>query len=666
MTRSEKASARNSHVLAGSGGEARVLPVFDEVVGVDPTDPEGLIPLPVSLMPLECRVPQWAPGPGIDRTHTLTLWWRVRGVDVRADQQPFTGPLNPALFPYPLYVPVDYMRETDAVVEAFYTVDDGGGDPVPSFAWTLTVDNNPPKFQDPDDKARFVDPAIEVSGITEAVLAANPLIEVEVPAYIGRAGLDRVGYYLSNNTPPFPPVQTGSQAFALVTDPLILRIPAEHFRGLNNGMAYLQYRLYDRAGNFSGFSAPMDFQVLLTATPSNLPRPDIRPPAYIDFLIKRDDARAVVTARVPSEYDNFAPGDSVVMIWDGRPVLPGQTITGFPAEVPIPWSILRGPGPLALTEVEVHYEIHRVGRPSVPSPSSFFWVDLTVAGQDHANAPALLNPTLGRVDVFGKGSGLHNELDFRDATAGAEVWVRLYQNPVADQLLELYWNSVGPVAHYTVQPGDTFDLPVQFTDVPGSVIVDGGNYIDLPVYYTTSNGVNEQQSDNTYVNVHAAPLVRFDAPLIEHSLHGSARYLTCESKPAICHGVYWFIRDDFRFDPSDEIEFFWQGYLENNWEGPIDDTDFSITVNYVPGGQSVRVWPWETKIEPMRNYASATAEYFVRRGGALIAHSHIGRVRIDRISSGSGRICQPGDVGFCDDVEEGCAGEGTDNSHVIP
>lgn len=274
----------------------------------------------------------------------------------------------------------------------------------------------------------------------------------------------------------------------------------------------------------------------------------------------------------------------------------------------------------------------------------------------------MLNPTLGRVDVFGKGSGLHNELDFRDATAGAEVWVRLYQNPVPGQLLELYWNGVGPVAHYTVQPGDTFDLPVQFTDVPGSVIVDGGNYIDLPVYYTTSNGVNEQQSDNTHVNVHAAPLVRFDAPLIEHTLHGPAKYLTCESTPAICHGVYWFIRDDFRFNPGDEIEFFWQGYLENNWEGPIDDTDFSITVNYVPGGQSVRVWPWETKIEPMRNYASATAEYFVRRGGALIAHSQIGRVRIDRISSGSGRPCQPGDFGFCDDVQEGCAGEGADQS----
>lgn len=69
----------------------------------------------------------------------------------------------------------------------------------------MTVDNNPPRFQSPDDKARFVDPAIEASGITEAVLAANPFIDVQLAAYIGRAGRDLVGYYLSNNTPPFPP-----------------------------------------------------------------------------------------------------------------------------------------------------------------------------------------------------------------------------------------------------------------------------------------------------------------------------------------------------------------------------------------------------------------------------------------------------------------------------
>ena len=635
-----------------------MLDEFDEIVGVDPSDPQGLIPLAVSLQPLECRIPQWIPGPSPTRTHILKLWWRIQGIDVEASSQSFTGPLNPADFPYSLYIPVDFMREIDAVVEVYYEVLAEDGTRIFSAPRTLTVDNNPPRFQHPDDKAQFVDPSIELTGITEAVLATHPFIEVLLTNYIGRAEGDLAGWYLDDDTPPFPSIQKGTQEFPTISEPLILRIPADDFRTLPNGTAYLQYRLYDRAGNFTVLSAPMNFQVNLMPSPVNLLPPEIRPPAYNDFLIKRDDARASVAAVIQNQYTGFAPGDSVVMIWDGRRVLPPQPITHFPFAVEIPWDVLRGTAPLALMEVPVQYEIHRPGRPPFPSPLRFIWVNLTIAGQDHVNAPALRNDTLPLVDVFGKGSGLHNELDFRDRELGAEVWVRLYQDPQPGERLELYWNGVGPVAHYVVQAGDVTDQPVQFTDVSGSVIVGGGNDPGIPVYYTTSNSVNEQHSPETLVNVHVAPLVKFDAPLIEHTLHGPARYLTCESKPSICHGVYWFILADSRYLPGDEIEFFWQGFLSNAWENPIDGTDFNSTVllsaDDIASGLSIRVWPWETKIEPMRNFASATAEFFVRRGGALIGDSVVGRVRIDRVSPGSGKICQPGDAGFCDGSLEGC------------
>lgn len=53
--------------------------------------------------------------------------------------------------------------------------------------------------------------------------------------------------------------------------------------------------------------------------------------------------------------------------------------------------------------------------------------------------------------------------------------------------------------------------------------------------------------------------------------------------------------------------------LSNAWENPIDGTDFNSTVllsaDDIASGLSIRVWPWETKIEPMRNFASATAEF---------------------------------------------------------
>ena len=636
---------------------------FTEIVGVDPTDPDGLIPLAVSLRPLECRIPQWIPGPSPGRTHTLKLIWTVRGVAVEADSREFIGPLNPADFPVSLFVPADFMRELDAVVDLHYEILTDGGITTPALpARRLTVDNNWPDWLHPSHQLTFVDPNIDVTGITDDVLNANPFIEVLVPGYRGRVGRDKVAFYLSNTNPPFPLRQTGEQVFFFADEPLILRVPADAFRTLANGTAYLSGRLYDRAGNFSGLSAPKDFQVRLTALPSNLPRPVIRFPAYEDFLINREDARRSVIAEISRVYDGYAPGDEVVMYWNGRAVLPAQPVDRFPFPVVIPWNILRGTAPLVREEVPVRYEIRRGVQPPVPSPSGFFWVDLTIAGQDHANAPERLNITLERVEVFGLGSGLRDELDFSDGVAGAQVWVRLYVNPQPGEQLALYWNNgAAPVAHYTVQAGDVTGQPVRFLpDVAGSVIIREGNHPALPVHYTTYNGVNVQDAPATPVNVHVAPLHKLNAPLIQHTLHGPALYLVCESRPAICHGVRWLVAPDPWFELNDEIEFFWQGFSSNNGERPISDTDFSEThslnANQLRDGLVVTVLPWE-KIEPMRQYASATAAFYVRRRGALLAESGEALVRIDRTSSGTTPPCQPGDTGFCDGTLEDFPGE---------
>jgi len=584
--------------------------------------------------------------------------WTVRGVPVEADSRDFVGPLDPDDFDVSLFVPTDYMREIDAVVQLHYEVESADGVITPFPSRTLTVDNNPPGFLHPADELTFVDSNIALRGITEAVLAANPFIEVRVPDYRGRDGRDRVAYYLSTNTPPFPLRQTGEQVFFFIDEPLILRIPADFFRALPNGPAYLHGRLYDRADNFSVLSAPNQFAVNLTARPSNLPAPVIRPPAYDDLLIKRDDARATVFAQIPRQYDGYAPGDEVLMYWDNRAVLPAVAIDRFPFPVAIPWDILRGTAPLVREEVPVRYEILRGAQPPVSSRLGFFWVDLTIAGQDHANAPALLNPTLERVEVFGLGSGLRDELDFRDRTAGAQVFVRLYDNPVPPERLEFYWNGSGPVAHYDVQPGDVTGRVARFTDVPGSVIIREGSHPTLQVFYTTSNGVNEQHSPPTSVNVHVEPLAEFSAPTLQHTLHGPANYLTCESRPAICHGVIWHISADARFRIGDQLKFYWQGFRTNAGEDPIADTDYDQEIDlnddHLNNGVRVVVLPWDTKIEPMRVRASATASFLLFRGASLIGGSRQGLVRIDRVSPGSGDICQPGDTGFCDGALDDC------------
>lgn len=635
-----------------------MLDPFREIVGVPESDPEGLIVRPFRDMPLECHINKWVPGPTLGRTNTVELIWSVGGVEVPVDPHQFDeASYAAAPEPIVLHVPAHFMLDFDAVIELRYRVKEDGNPDVDSLPRTLRLDRNPPSFLLPSDSPWFVDPDIAASGITEAVLAANEFIEIGIPDFVVRAARDQASIYLSDETPPFPLIHTVIKTFDFTDEPLIIPVHRDFFRALPNGQGFMTGRAYDRSGNFSPLTASTSFNVNLIPSPSNLLPPVIRPPAYLDLLLKRDDARAGIVAQVPAPaYTDYMPNDSVVMIWDGRPVLPALPITGFPFSVPIPWNILRVPGPLAREEVPVRYEIHRAGRNPFPSPVSFFWVDWTIAGQDHAGAPALLNPTLERVQVIGNGSGLSNELDLRDRVVGASVWGRLYVDPQPGEVLALYWGSRGPLAHYTVQPGDVFDQLVRFVpDVSGADIVAEGNHPEMEVFYTTSNGVNEQHAPQTLVNVHVDPLIELDAPKILHTLLGGGNYLTCASLPAICHGVRWLIPADSRMREHDQVELFWQGFSSNAWENPIDDTDFqgreSITAEHLQNGVPMVVLPWETKIEPMRVYASATAQYFLYRGGALVGQSKMGRVRIDRVSPGSGKVCQPGDPGFCDGTD---------------
>lgn len=654
MTSSTKA-AKPGH-SPRHGGVLSLAP-FNEIVGVSVADPEGLIVIPFRDMPLVCRVNKWVPGPLDDITNTLELIWRVGGIDVVAASREFTEAEYVAEpDPISLSVPAHFMLDFDAVIELRYRVKQEGNPDVDSPHRNLRIDRNAPVFLLPSATPSFVDPDITASGITEAVLLANEFIEIRIPDFATRAGEDQISVYLSDETPPFPLIHTVIRTLSFIDEDLIIRVHRDFFRALPNGTNYMTGRAYDRSGNFSPLSASAGFTVNLIAMPSDLQPPEIRPPAYIDNLLKRDDARAGIAALIPGPYTGFLVGDEVEVIWAGRPVLPPVAITHFPFPVLIPWTILRIPGPLIREQVPVRYRIHRAGHTPFPSLSNLFWVDFTIAGQDHAAAPALRNATLERVQVVGLGSGLTNELDLRDRDLGARVWVRLYLNPQPGEVLALYWGNRGPVAYYTVQPGDVTNQLVQFLpDVSGADIVGEGNNPALPVWYSTSNGVNEQHSPDTSVNVHVDPLIQFAAPRISHTLHGGASYLTCESRPATCHGVRWHVPADTRMRPDDELRFYWQGYLTNNWENAIAGTDFEVRVTirdeHLSGGVPIVVLPWDTKIEPMRDKASATAQCYLFRGGSLIGESATGRIKIDRVSPASGRICQPGDVGFCDGTD---------------
>lgn len=621
------------------------------VPGIDPNDPRGLIPISLMGGPLCVEIPPWDPEPDpLNTPHILRLHWRREGSAREVDQRKIFAPPPPLPDIHVMHVPLEILREQSGTVEVYYSVTDSYGNPSFMDPKLLTVDIDRPQLVRPEDRLGFVDEPLPV--MDEQYLLDYPHVAFHLPFYNIRADRDRVEFRLANV--PNPPASAPVGAYTLVSsnDPLVVYLEAAAFRTLANGDAYIFYRVFDEVGNYSERSAGLAFQLALKPMPGELPMPQIAPPAYDDSLIKRDDARANVFVRITA-YPNWAPGDQVRVYWKHR-AAPIQEVTGFPFDVEIPWNVLRGPltDPLIAESVPVHYEIIRGNLPPFRSFAISVDMNLTVAGQDHADAPALLNVDLPLAEVWGLTSNLQNVVNHEDNPAGARARVLLYENPQPGQVLGFYWNGIGPVASYTVQPGDVEGQLVFSTVIPWAVMEDIINPA-LPVYYTTSNGVNEQQANNTRVNVNTGALIEFLLPVLEHTLTGGGGYLSCCSTPEIFSGVRWKIAPDVRFELNDEVFFFWEGYCSSNWAPPVlEESKFSQVLVFdtqgkLENGLDVLVKPYEDRVLPMRDYGSASAWYQVRRGGSLIGKSLPRRIRIDLIYPGSGGYCQAGDIISC-------------------
>lgn len=631
-------------------GVLALLPMI--IPGVDPLDPNGLIPAALMLAPLQVQIPMWAPPPEpLDTPHILKLYWERGGVVVYSDSMTIDSPPPPLPTLHTLFIPLLVLRALSGPVELYYTVTDSfGGISTLNPKRTLTVDMDAPQLLNPTDQLAFVVPP--VPAVDEAYLTSNPQVPFHVPPFIGRTDGDRIYFYLSNLANPPVAGEDGVYELVLGSDPLIATLAAAAFRTLSNGDAYIFFRIFDKAGNFSDRSAGLVFQLALTALPGPRPLPQIVPPRYDDLLINREDARAGVFVRIGS-YTDWAVGDEVIVYWKGRPTA-RHPVNGFPTDVEVPWNVMRGPltDPLVPEALPVRYEIIRGALPPFPSFNILVNVNLTVAGQDHANAPALFNPDLPVPQVWGLVSNTQNVVNHDDNPAGARARVLLYENPVPGEILRFYWNGIGPVATYTVQFGDVAGQLVFSTVIPWAVMAGVINSA-LPVYYTTSNGVNDQQSDNVLVDVNTGALISFQAPILQHTLVGPASYLGCCSKPEIFLGVEWSLAPDNRFELYDVVTFFWEGFLVNNWEPPVidesryDDTKTFSTAADLMNGLHFRVEPYEEKVVPMRNFGSARAWYQVRRGGSLIGESLPRRIRVDLLSAGSGQYCKLGDIIQC-------------------
>ncbi|WLG41740.1 hypothetical protein [Pseudomonas rhodesiae] len=630
-------------------GALALLPI--NIPGVDPADPTGLIPAALMLAPLRVLIPMWAPPPEpLDTPHILKLFWARAGVVVYSDDLVVNSPPPPLPAEHEMFIPLVVLREQSGPVELYYSVTDSfGGESVLDPKRTLTVDMSSPQLLNPADHLEFVVPPSPL--MDEAYLINNPQVAFDVPLYTGRNDGDIIHFYLSNSANP--PVAGEDGTFELVssTDPLVVTLPADAFRRLSNGAAYVFFRIFDRAGNFSDRSAGLPFQLALVPLPGDLPLPQIVPPRYDDLLINREDARAGVFVRITA-YTDWAPMDQVIVYWKGRPTAV-QPVNSFPCDVEVPWSVLRGPltDPLIAETVPVRYEIIRGALPPFPSFNIPVNVNLTIAGQDHVNAPALLNPDLPVAQVWGLTSNTQDVVNHDDNPAGARARVLLYDNPEPGQILRFYWNGTGPVATYTVQLGDVEGQLVFSSVIPWAAMTGVINPA-LPVYYTTSNGVNDQRSPNTLVNVNTGALIQFNEPVLKHSLVGPAAKLACCSKPEIFEGVGWYVAPDARFQLNDVVRLMWEGFPNNNWSPPaIDESRYAENQTFfiqeqLEGGLNFLVWPYEEKVVPMHDSRTAQAWFQVRRGGALIGESKPRYIRID-LNYPTGGYCQAGDEILC-------------------
>lgn len=613
---------------------------------LDQADPEGLLPTGTQNQDLEAFIEKrwavYAYDPNM--SDKIELYWALsinkqNATPIWSIELP--GPIEESIFPYPLFVPKNLLQ-ADGRHELWYVITSSFiAFPTPSFHKIVTIDTTAPSYEKQLESLLYPSDLVGTV-ITEAYLATH-LDTVELtlplPLYTGVADGDVISLYWSDVYPPTGPAVLEKTVLdaEIIAQDIRLDLSGDTIRApAKNGIFYALYKVRDRAGNETlTFSKPATATVSLDPLPGILPAPTV-PLHDTDGLLHRADARSGINVQVVF-FDHALPTDEVVFTWDGTRLASKFAI--FPVSADVPWAVLTangmGPGRIA-----VGYEVIRGGW-SQSSPSAPINIDFSIAGQDHPNAPALLNPLLTLSEIKGQ-SGIPNELIPSDRNAPVIPSVDLYQTPVAGQVLELYWGA-WPVfaAVYTVQPGDMAGQRVQFSEVPWSIIDSAPNNAALPVYYTTSNAVNQQQSPNTYVKVMVVTIDDLPEPdFPDADIWG---YINCDDNPwdGIRNEIT-FINN--RFDAGDVITLFWQGYRNFNDTDPIPETygefEYEIkTTDITRGSAIITVLPYSPHIEPIIEGAGG-AHYTLTKKDGQFGTSPTGIVKIIRLRA-DGTLCEP-------------------------
>ena len=532
---------------------------------------EGAWLLPVGLQGRPLTVEITKPWPAFEQDPNRWIRFGLYVEGEVVDTVDVFPPYDAAVqFPLFFSVPPDKLSAPDtyhlfyrALFEDFNYLDSG---PI-----LLDVDHRAPNHDNPGAPLIFPDEVLR-GGVTEDWLRRNnDQLRVEVPRWTDMKLEDEVLFYWGTIVDAEPVARLVINAGHLQPDSVIeFHYSGDILREKGNGLLNGYYVLSDRAGNLNDPSPPVPIDVIdLPAVPGVFP-PPVVPLASSDRLIDLGDARTGVTVRI-DEITDALVGDTLQIWWNGR-ALPLLTLgTGFqwPQSVSVSWPILSADGFAGRVPCEVFYEWQRGTSAPKRSPSTFFDVDLSVAGPDPVG-PDPVNPNLARPLV--KGLTGDDVLLGPDHGQDARVLVPLYANPVAGELLELYWgNHPQPVDSYRVQSADSPGQIITFT-VPWPVIEAVGNSPALPVWYWVSNGVNRQRSEDTPVRVAVMPLEGLE-PVSFPDIVNVNGFINCEYAP--WNGIRVRIPGNpVLLAQGDRLEVSWQLCVGITGEQPLLETVF--------------------------------------------------------------------------------------------
>ncbi|WP_044420381.1 hypothetical protein [Pseudomonas syringae group genomosp. 3] len=538
------------------------------------------------------------------------------------------------LYSGPIEVPDDlqFFIAPDLLVsgkpyELVYEHSDGLGNTMPSIPFVLDVDYQVPNRNQPGAPAVLPD-EVASGGLTLEYLETHDTLDITVPRSSDILAGDMVTIswvpvvarsFRQDFTPITSKVVTVPEVIAGL-DPVV-HIESALIKGLVQGKIGIYYRYIDRTGNLGQFSPATVLQVDLTPAPDGLQAPRV-------FLaegdgIDRADAQLGVEVEIPEPiYNNHQADDQIEVIWEGTPV-PAVPLDTLPMYIPIDWSTLSANGALDKRSFKVSYNVVR-GALSTPSPDLDVTVDFTVAGPaPDPSTPGPINSALPAIVVKSRElSPVDNVLG--NADKGLDANAQLASNPfAAGDTLRLYWGDLTPhVAEFEiVTPGTA----IQFV-IPWDVIENGGYNDRLPVYYSTWNGVNEQESEHIEVDVRilditGLPDVGFPDRFVPPAGPTPVPIINCCSLP-------WNgIKIDIPFDPTnmevgDDVMIKWQAYDDRDGTSPIVNTyhEFApitlVTENSYTGIPFVI--PYANLVEPVITVGSGRVTYTLKKANGQI------------------------------------------------